>query len=68
MPMLCGTCFFMDATGDRTFCRRYPAQLVNQQVGPGQITLQALYPVVDPEKDWCGEHSVVDSAEPEELN
>ena len=51
----------MDATGDKPFCRRYPAQLVNQQIRPGQITLQALYPVIDAEKDWCGEHSVVET-------
>ena len=67
MRNTCKTCKYMQ-TGDTTFCRRYPAQLVNQQAGPGQIILQALYPVVDPEKDWCGEHSVVDSAKPEELN
>jgi hypothetical protein len=42
-------------TGDTTFCRRYPAQLVNNQM-PDGIKLQALYPVVDAAKDWCGEH------------
>lgn len=50
---------FMDSTDtDRPFCRRYPAQLVNQQIGEGQIILQALYPVVDPDKDWCGEYKL----------
>ena len=67
MRNTCKTCKYMQ-TGDTMFCRRYPAQLVNQQVGVGQIIiLQALYPVVDAEKDWCGEHSVVETAD-KELN
>ena len=66
MRNTCKTCKYMQ-TGDTTFCRRYPAQLVNQQAGPGQIILQALYPVVDPAKDWCGEHSVVETPD-KELN
>ena len=64
MRNTCKTCKYMDKeSGVNPFCRRYPAQLVNQQAGPGQIILQALYPVVDAEKDWCGEHSVVETAE-----
>lgn len=36
----------MDDTDlDRPFCRRYPAQLVNNQAADGVIRLQALYPV-----------------------
>ena len=56
-------------TGDTMFCRRYPAQLVNNQM-PDGIKLQALYPVVDAEKDWCGEHTVAEdeTEKPEELN
>lgn len=48
---------FMDGTDtDRPFCRRYPAQLVNNQANDGVIRLQALYPVVNPDSDWCGEY------------
>ena len=54
MRNTCKTCKYMQ-TGDTMFCRRYPAQLVNNQM-PDGIKLQALYPVVDPSVDWCGEH------------
>ena len=54
-------------TGDTTFCRRYPAQLVNNQM-PDGIKLQALYPVVDAEKDWCGEYEARADVEPENLS
>ena len=67
MRNTCKTCKYMQ-TGDTTFCRRYPAQLVNNQM-PDGIKLQALYPVVSPDTDWCGEHSVVDAETPDkELN
>lgn len=53
----CGTCRFIDKTDEKKpFCRRYPAQLVNQQTMPGVIALAALFPVVDPKQDWCGEY------------
>jgi hypothetical protein len=46
----CGTCKYPDMGQDgRAFCRRYPATLVQNN---GQV--QALYPIVDLAKDWCG--------------
>ena len=70
MRNTCKTCKYMDKeSGVNPFCRRYPAQLINNQQ-PDGIKLQALYPVVDPEKDWCGEHTVAEdeTEKPEELN
>ena len=52
----CGSCKFVDKDpGNNFFCRRYPAQLV---VSPQQ-GIVALFPVVNLEKDWCGEFSSI---------
>lgn len=49
----CKSCAFMDASNPaRPFCRRYPAQLISEN-----DNIRALYPVVNPLEDWCGEHS-----------
>lgn len=49
----CGSCKFADKDPEgRYYCRRYPAQLVLVPQG-----LVALFPVVDLEKDWCGEYA-----------
>lgn len=51
--IVCASCAFMGASDPaRPFCRRYPAQLVTDG---GNV--KALYPVVNPQNDWCGEHS-----------
>lgn len=56
----CATCRFLDITNpQQMFCRRYPAQLVVTE--PGKI--RALYPVVTPMQDWCGEHQDIPSQE-----
>ena len=56
MRNTCKTCKYMDKeSGANTFCRRYPAQLVNRINGT-TADLQALYPVVSPDTDWCGEY------------
>lgn len=55
---LCGTCYFLDFTNPiKMFCRRYPAQLVVVD----KSNIQALYPVVNPHTDWCGEHRDIPS-------
>ena len=58
----CGLCRYADMGKDSRmdnlpFCRRYPAQLVqfNNQI-------QALFPVVDLQKDWCGEYAILESS------
>jgi hypothetical protein len=57
----CMTCIFIDKSDElRPFCRRYPAQLVNQQTSATSMELRALYPVVS-DKDWCGEHKMRDA-------
>jgi hypothetical protein len=53
---VCKDCKFMDPGNDnRPFCRFNPAQLVNIIQPDGTPLLRALFPVVDPNEDWCGQ-------------
>lgn len=53
--MRCGTCRFIDSNSTEQFCRRYPATLINQ-LDSGVAKIRALFPVVNPDADWCGEY------------
>lgn len=55
----CGTCRYLDFTNpSQMFCRRYPAQLITVDAN----NIRALYPVVNPTQDWCGEHKDIPNA------
>lgn len=56
----CGTCKYLDASNERPFCRRFPAQLVVvRPMHDSDNGVRSFYPTKNPVLDWCGEHPML---------